>query len=103
MRPDIQRNDFRLQISSVCLGGITLFLAGCATPTPREAFQPVQNNVAELSGHRVTWNQGTVDDQKVEAQVKRLLAQPLDANAAAQVALLNNPDLQGTFEEIGIS
>jgi len=82
---------------------MTLLLAGCATPTPQEAFQPVQNNVTALSGHRVTWNQGTADDEQVEAQVKRLLAKPLDANTAAQVALLNNPDLQGTFEEIGIS
>jgi cobalt-zinc-cadmium efflux system outer membrane protein len=51
----------------------------------------------------VAWDQGTSDDQKAEADVRRLLASPLNANDAAQVALLNNPDLQVTFEEIGIS
>ncbi len=35
--------------------------------------------------------------------VHRLLLAPLNANEAAQIALLNNPDLQATFEEIGIS
>jgi cobalt-zinc-cadmium efflux system outer membrane protein len=35
--------------------------------------------------------------------VRHLLLLPLGANEAAQVALLNNPDLQATFEEIGIS
>jgi cobalt-zinc-cadmium efflux system outer membrane protein len=63
----------------------------------------VQENVAGLSGQLVTWNQGTADDQKAEAEVQHLLLKPLSANDAAQVALLNNPDLQATFEEIGIS
>jgi cobalt-zinc-cadmium efflux system outer membrane protein len=71
--------------------------------SPQEAFQPVQSDVGSLSGHQVAWDQGTADDQKAEAEVRRLLASPINANDAAQIALLNNPDLQATFEEIGIS
>jgi cobalt-zinc-cadmium efflux system outer membrane protein len=78
-------------------------LTGCASVSPQEAFQPVQGDVAGLSGHKVEWNQGTAEDQKADAEVRHLLAVPLGANDAAQVALLNNPDLQATFEEIGIS
>ena len=84
-------------------GCAALLLAGCSSVGPREAFQPVQNNIAVLSGHQVVWNQGTADDQKAEAEVRQRLRSPLGANDSAQIALLNNPDLQATFEEIGIS
>jgi cobalt-zinc-cadmium efflux system outer membrane protein len=80
-----------------------LLLTACSAVGPDEAFQPVQANIAGLSGQRVAWNQGTVDDQKAETEVKHLLLVPLGANEAAQIAVLNNPDLQATFEEIGIS
>jgi cobalt-zinc-cadmium efflux system outer membrane protein len=82
---------------------IVLLVTGCSTVSNDEAFKPVQTNVADLSGHHVEWNQGTTDDQKVEEQVKHLLSAPLNANEAVQIALLNNPDLQATFEDIGIS
>jgi cobalt-zinc-cadmium efflux system outer membrane protein len=36
-------------------------------------------------------------------QVRKLLAQPLTADTAVQVALLNNPGLQATFEELGVA
>jgi cobalt-zinc-cadmium efflux system outer membrane protein len=84
-------------------GVAALVLTGCASISPQEAFQPVQNDVSSLSGQRVVWNQGTADDQKAEVEVRHLLQTPLSANTAVQVALLNNPDLQATFEEIGIS
>lgn len=83
--------------------GVALLLAGCSTVTPEQAFQPVQNDVQTLAGRRVMWNQGTTDDQKVEAEIKKALESPIGADTAAQIALLNNPDLQATFEEIGIS
>ncbi len=91
---------FLARLSFAC---VTILLTGCASVSPEEAFQPVQNNVVGLSGHQVAWNQGTAEDQKAEAEVHHLLSVPLGANDAAQVALLNNPDLQATFEEIGIS
>jgi cobalt-zinc-cadmium efflux system outer membrane protein len=84
-------------------GLMALFLGGCASISPHDAFQPVADNVSTLSGQRVVWNQETGDDQKAEAEVQHLLQTPLSANAAVQIALLNNPDLQATFEEIGIS
>jgi len=80
-----------------------LLVTGCSTVSNEEAFKSVQTNVADLSGHKVTWNQGTADDAKVEAQVKQLLSAPLNVHEAVQIALLNNPDLQATFEDIGIS
>ena len=81
----------------------TLVMTGCTSVSKEDAFKPVQANVTALSGQRVEWNQGTEADKKVEAEVQHLLATPLSANEAAQIALLNNPDLQATFEDIGIS
>ena len=89
-------------LSTTALSSTALLLIGCAPIGPQEAFQPVQGNIS-ASGYRVVWNQGTADDRKAESEVRRLLSLPLDATQAAQVALLNNPDLQATFEEIGIS
>jgi len=70
---------------------------------PNAAFQSVRDEVSTQTGMHVVWNQGTPDDQKAELAVRRILAKPLSADSAVQVALLNNPDLQASFEEIGLS
>jgi outer membrane protein, heavy metal efflux system len=85
------------------LGIATAFLAGCASVDQQTAFQSVQNDVSNQTGLRAVWNQGTADDQKADAAVHQILVEPLNANDAVRVALLNNPDLQASFEEIGIS
>lgn len=78
-------------------------LAGCASMSQQEAFQDVQGKVVRLSGQHVAWNQNTADDQKALNAIQKLLENPLSANDAVQIALLNNPDLQSRFEDIGIS
>lgn len=85
------------------LGTATALLAGCAAIDQKTAFQSVQNDVLTQTGQHVVWNQGGADDQKAEAAVHQILAQPLNADGAVRVALLNNPDLQASFEGIGIS
>jgi cobalt-zinc-cadmium efflux system outer membrane protein len=69
----------------------------------KAVFQSVQNQVSDQTGLRVVWNQGTADDQKAEAAMRQVLAEPINADDAVRIALLNNPDLQASFEEIGIS
>lgn len=91
-----------LRPAFLCLAS-ALLLAGCASVNPQQAFAPVQSEVDGLSGQRVVWNQGTDDDKLVSDDVWQRLKSPLDASAAAQIALLNNPGLQATFEDIGIS
>jgi outer membrane protein TolC len=41
--------------------------------------------------------------QRTKEQVAALLAQPLSADAAVQVALLNNRDLQAAYNDLGVS
>ena len=79
-------------------------LGGCVSTSQQQAaFAPVQDDVANVSGQRVVWNQDAESDRLVDDASWRRLKEPLDANAAAQIALLNNPGLQAAFEEIGIS
>jgi outer membrane protein, heavy metal efflux system len=89
--------------SKIGLGVATVLLSGCAMVDQQTAFQSVQNNVSAQTGQQVVWNQGTPDDQKTETAISGVLSRPLNADDAVRVALLNNPDLQASFEEIGIS
>jgi cobalt-zinc-cadmium efflux system outer membrane protein len=92
-----------IKLVTVLLPGSWL-LAGCVSTSEQQAaFAPVQADVGTLSGDRVVWDQNVDTDKLVTDETWQRLKSPLDAEAAAQIALLNSPDLQATFEEIGIS
>jgi cobalt-zinc-cadmium efflux system outer membrane protein len=92
-----------VRIVRVAAAGAALLAGGCVT-IPREAgFADVERAVAERTGHRVHWNQGTPSDQAVEAQVRALLRTELTADHAVQVALLNNRALQATYEDLSVA
>lgn len=80
-----------------------LGIAGCAHLDPNPAFQDIANTVHLRTGKRVQWNRGTAEDAEAQAAMASLLARPLTANSAVQVALLNNHHLQATYEELGIA
>lgn len=80
-----------------------LGIAGCATVPRDSGFGDVQREVAGRTGQRVTWNRGTSADRAVDAAVRSLLSEGLGANEAVQIALLNNRDLQATYENLMIA
>ena len=49
------------------------------------------------------WERTQADRDVIETRVAELLAKPLSADDAVQIALLNNRGLQATFHELGIS
>jgi len=51
----------------------------------------------------VVWNRGTDLDAEAAQKVRALLGDTLTADAAVQVALLNNRDLQATYAELGVA
>lgn len=51
----------------------------------------------------VCWNKGCYENEQVYFAVQDLLQQELDIDLAVQIALLNNPEIQAIFEEIGIA
>jgi cobalt-zinc-cadmium efflux system outer membrane protein len=78
-------------------------LAGCATAPIDSGFGDVQRIAAERTGAIVQWDRHTADDRAVAACVHALLAKELTAGQAVQIALLNNHNLQATFEDLGIA
>lgn len=75
---------------------LALLLAGCASVTPPERMrEEVDAMAAPRTGVSATGTQPTL---------QQLLArQPLDADAAVRIALLNNPGLQASFAALAIS
>ncbi len=75
----------------------------CPAASLDESFNDVSGTVLSRTGKRVQWNRGTPQDTEAERYVRSLLKRPLTPNSAVQVALLNNHELQATYEEIGIA
>jgi len=85
------------------LAVLPALLLSCAQ-VPREAgFSDVQGLVGERIDYRLHWNQGTDADVAVEKMIDQMLANELNLDAVVQIALLNNPRLQATYEELGVS
>ena len=82
---------------------LALFLAGCATVSPEKGHDEVARLVAERAGAATGWEQGPPQDVAVIQRVDALLAAGLTRRNAVAIALLNNPGLQATYEELGVS
>jgi cobalt-zinc-cadmium efflux system outer membrane protein len=77
-----------------------LLCSGCAV-NPKEPFGEVSQEVESRTGYEVSWRLD--GDPQVTAAVSDLLAGPLTPEGAVQVALLNNPELQAIYENLGIA
>ena len=82
-----------------------LFLAAnlCPAASLDRSFDDVSGVVMSRTGKRVQWNRGTAQDAEAERYVRSQLKRPLTASTAVQIALLNNHELQATYEEIGLA
>lgn len=78
-------------------------LAGCATFSEDGGFGTVQRTVKERTGQDTRWVRSEDEANSVRARTRELLARPLGADDAVQLALLNYPGLQATYAELGIS
>ncbi len=75
-------------------------LAGCVSESA--GYQDVRSIVSQRTGHDVRWQHLETDDSAQKA-VKLLLSKPLTSESAVQLALLNNAELQASFEDLGIA
>lgn len=80
-----------------------LLLAGCAGFSPDGGFGPVADATRERLGKDAAWIRSDADRAAVHERVRELLAQPLDADRAVQIALLNSPALQAQYADLGIA
>jgi outer membrane protein TolC len=80
-----------------------MVLGGCATFSRDRGFGAVEQVARERLQKDVKWPRDDDGRGSVRSTVKTLLASPLFADNAVQIALLNNPGLQATYAELGIA
>jgi outer membrane protein TolC len=78
-------------------------LAGCTTFSADGGFDKVAAAAHTQVGAKVLWPRSADERAKRDAEVAALLTHPLSVDDAVQVALLNSPGLQASFEKLGLS
>jgi len=82
---------------------LAALLAGCASLSPDGGLSSVEQAVAERTGAQAKWVRSEDEANSVRTRVKELLAKPLAAEDAVQIALINNPGLQAEYAGVGIA
>jgi outer membrane protein TolC len=80
-----------------------LALGGCAGFSKDGGFDTVAQAARSQLGKDLQWPRSEAEQAGLQREVAELLARPLSADDAVQIALLNNRDLRASFEELGIS
>jgi outer membrane protein TolC len=78
-------------------------LGGCASFSKDGGFDAIQSATQSRIQKDVVWSRDDAARAQTQARVDALLAQPLSADDAVQIALLNNPGLQAAFNTLGIA
>lgn len=95
-----------MQSAARCIGSallISLTTGACASVDPQKSFESAADVVTRRTGLETGWPRDEDARAAIEQRVEELLAEPLTAETAAQVALLANPTLQARLEELGIA
>jgi cobalt-zinc-cadmium efflux system outer membrane protein len=79
--------------------GFAIVASGCATTNPRPAFESARS----AADARAEWARTPAESEALDRIVDEHLARPLTIDAAIAIALVNNPTLQASFEQVGIS
>ena len=82
---------------------LVILLGGCATLSRDGGFGAVAIIAKERLAKDTQWVRSESDADGIHAIVQKHLAQPLTADDAIQIALLNNRGLQATYAEVGIA
>jgi len=78
-------------------------LGGCVSFSPDGGFDAIRSATQSYIQKDVAWSRDDAGRSQTQARIDTLLAQPLSADDAVQIALLNNPGLQTAFNTLGIA
>jgi outer membrane protein TolC len=92
----------RLLIRPVLLCA-SLALAGCASLQPQQRFAPLQAQTQALLRQELQWPRDAQQVSAIDARVSELLAAPLTADRAVQIALLNHRGLRAELHQLGVA
>jgi outer membrane protein TolC len=80
-----------------------LVLSGCASFSPDGGMGEVSELTKERTGQSVAAQRSQSDADNARLRVAEILREPLSADAAVELALLNNRGLQASFSRLGIA
>jgi outer membrane protein TolC len=92
----------RLRSPRGCALAAAALLAGCASFSPDGGFNAIEQTAKQRLNKDVVWARSAEQQQRIDARVAELLKQPLSADDAVQLALLNNKGLQAAYFDLGI-
>ncbi|MDC6165992.1 TolC family protein [Paucibacter sp. XJ19-41] len=93
-------NPLLMRPALVCAG---LALAGCASLQPQERFAPLQAQTQALLKQDLQWPRDAEQAEALATRVAELLALPLTADSAVQIALLNHRGLRAELHQLGVA
>lgn len=80
-----------------------LVLVISCTKVPEVTDARVCSTISSRLNKEVKWSRDRTIQDKIHQKVQTLLSSPLSVDAAVQIALLNNQQIQAAFEELGIA
>lgn len=100
--PCARRCGPRARAGAACML-LGIALVGCASFRDDGGFDAVRTSTQPHLSTSPSWARTDAERSASKARVDELLAQPLDADGAVQVALLNNRGLQAAYAELGLA
>ena len=88
---------------SASTASLAILLAGCATFSPDGGMTPVALYAGDVLQKEVAVIRSPEDAERARETVGRIKRRILTADAAVQIALLNNRGLQAAFNELAIA
>jgi len=76
---------------------------GCASVSPERGHDQVSSMISERTGHKTRWEKGPPGEAQIADWVRKVAGEGLTRDRAVEIALVNNPGLQATYEELGVS
>jgi len=101
--PSVGRGGRTLRRALFVVPLLSLLTAGCAEFSLDGGMGPVSAGVKQEIGKNVGKIATEEETRRAREQVDALIGEPLSADAAVQIALLNNRGLQAAFNDLGIS
>ncbi|WP_373889591.1 TolC family protein [Massilia sp. IC2-476] len=90
-------------LRAVAAGAMLLLLGGCASFSRDGGMDAVSDLTAQRTGQDLRLPKANADNTAAEAALNQLLKEPLTADSAVRVALLNNRSLRASLAELGVA
>lgn len=84
-------------------GILALTVAACGSVAKERGHDDVDKIVQQRFRYRTRWEKGPPTNEQIARWVDGLLRAGLTRDRAVEIALVNNPSLQVTYEELGVS